>query len=91
MLTYWLSIRNDKKDKRLEEDLKKSKRDLVDFMILDKGYMKSSSFGEYKRLTYSARKISEKQRKAIKYFASDGFSLDNLDKYKYEGLLDQER
>lgn len=85
-----LALEMVKRDKSLEEDFKRSKKsNLVDFMILDKGYMKASNIGCYKILTYSGKKITDKQRKIIKYFASDGFSLDNLDMCK--SYLDQER
>ena len=69
-----------KKDKSLQEEFKKSgKIDPVDFLVLDKGYIKLAELGFYKKCVYSRSKLSERQKEICMYFKEKGYELEDQD------------
>ena len=67
-------------DEQLREEFKNSKRkDIIDFLILDKGYVKVSNIGYYRNIVYHSGKISQRQRELVYYYKfEEGFNLDDL-------------
>ena len=60
---------------------KSGKVDPIDFLISNKGYMKLSNQGYYRKCVYSSSKVSERQRAFIDYFIEEGYSLDDLERF----------
>ena len=67
-------------NEELKKEFEKSgKRDPVDFLIKDKGYMKVSDSGMgYKKLIFSSENISVKQKRALQRFRAVGYACEDL-------------
>ena len=66
----------------LKKEFEKSgKVDPIDFLISNKGYMKLTNQGFYRRCVYSSSKVSERQRDFIAYFCEEGYSLDDVEHF----------
>ena len=71
------------KDEQLKKEYEESgKRDVVDFLISDKGYLKVTNIDYYYSLVFSASKISKKQKEVVRRYGIAGYRLDDLDKKK---------
>ena len=81
------------KDEELLEEFKQSgRKDPVDFLVMDKGYIKVSDNGDYyKVVSFSHSKISDKQRRLLAYYREEGYRLDNLSKFEKNNIEAKER
>ena len=68
-----------KNDPKLNDEFINSyRKDMVDFLIYEKGFIKLSNQMYYRRCVFLSSKISPKQRKILRFFAEDGYELDDL-------------
>ena len=67
-----------KESEHLKKEFEESqKNDPVDFLI-SKGYLKISNISYYRRVVYFSSKISDKQRRLLRYYCEEGYNLDDL-------------
>ena len=64
-----------------QEFEKSGKMDPIDFLVSNKGYMKLTNQGFYRRCVYSSSKVSERQRDFIEYFIEEGYRLDDIEHF----------
>ena len=70
-------------EKLSEEFTESGRKDAVDFLVMDKGYIKVSDNGDYYRVvSFTHSKISDKQRRLLAYYREEGYRLDNLSKFE---------
>ena len=82
-----LAVEVMKNDAKLYEEFKKSgKRDPVDFLISNKGYIKITNQGYYRKCIYSSSKISEKQRDICLYYIEQGYGVEDQDRLNMMGI-----
>ena len=82
-----LAIEIMKNDAKLYEEFKKSrKRDPVDFLISDKGYIKITKQGYYRKCIYSSSKISEIQKYICLHYIEQGYSVEDQDRLNMMGI-----
>ena len=69
-------------NKQLKEEFEKGKRkDMVDFLTFEKGYLTVSNIGYYRKIKFSSLSITEKQRAIIEHFGEQGYDVDDLTLY----------
>ena len=67
-----------KENEHLRKEFEKSKKnDPTDFLI-SKGYLKISNISCYRRVVYFSSKISDKQRRLLRYYCEEGYELDDI-------------
>ena len=74
------------KDEELKKEFEESgKKDPIEFLISNKGYIAGGTMGVYKSIIYKSSSISEKQKKILAYYYEEGYNL------KDEALVEQGR
>ena len=68
-----------KNNQQLSKEYELSKRkDKVDFLIYEKGYVTISNIAYYRKIKFSSLSISERQREIIEYYCKRGYDVDDL-------------
>ncbi len=65
-------------NKDLKDEYEKSGKNLLEFLIVDKGYITLSELGSYKAVVFASSSISEKQKRYILGCYEEGYRLENL-------------
>lgn len=70
-------------DEELKMEFEQSgKRNPLEFLLGDKGYMSTSKIGMYKNIVFDSTLISEEQRRWLYYYHEEGYRLENLAREK---------
>lgn len=64
-------------EKLKKEFIESKKRNPVEFLITNKGYMTVNNIGEYKVVVFTSSSISDKQRKLLIYYHEEGYELND--------------
>lgn len=68
-----------KEDEELKKEFEKSgKRNPLEFLLGDKGYITASEIGAYRQLIYDSALVSEKQKRWLYYYYEEGYQLKDL-------------
>ena len=74
-LAYLILKENEELKKEFEQS---GKRDPLEFLLGNKGYMTVSNFEPYKKVIYDSELASEEQKRWIQYYNDEGYKLNNL-------------
>lgn len=67
------------KDDELKKEFKQSgKRNPLEFLLENKGYMATSEIGTYRNVTYDSSLLSEQQKRWLYYYHEEGYKFTDL-------------
>ena len=75
----------------LKEEFEKSGKNLLEFLIVDKGYITLSELGSYRAVVFASSSISEKQKRYILGCYEEGYRLENLSSQRGNKQREEER